>query len=183
MADSTVLFIDPNFLLLDTYSVSDENLIANQEVTSTFNPESDYVEYYVYGLNNSLLYPSLEDGTIPYSLYSLLDNDIYIDPSLDLQTYGFEQGGYNTLYNFYSNRLSSSFSSQYFISEISSDRTEIRLDSNDIEDADIISSVTDFIAERTADEYYPDFLLNFGSNRTVIANNIQLDGNTVLIKL
>ena len=183
MADSTVLFIDPNFLLLDTYSVSDENLIANQEVTSTFNPESDYVEYYIYGLNNSLLYPSLEDGTIPYSLYSLLDNDIYIDPSLDLQTYGFEQGGYNTLYNFYSNRLSSSFSSQYFISEISSDRTEIRLDSNDIDDVDIISSVTDFIAERTADEYYPDFLLNFGSNRTVIANNIQLDGNTVLIKL
>ena len=183
MADSTVLFIDPNFLLLDTYSVSDENLIANQEVTSTFNPESDYVEYYIYGLNNSLLYPSLEDGTIPYSLYSLLDNDIYIDPSLDLQTYGFEQGGYNTLYNFYSNRLSSSFATQYFISEISSDRTEIRLDSNDIDDVDIISSVTDFIAERTADEYYPDFLLNFGSNRTVIANNIQLDGNTVLIKL
>ena len=183
MANSTVLSIDPNFLLLDTYSVSDENLISNQEITSTFNPETDYIEYYVYGLNNSLLYPSLEDGTIPYSLYSLLDNDLFIDPSLDLQTYGFEQGGYNVLYNFYSNRLSSSFSTQYFISEISSDRTEIRLDSNDIEDADIISSVTSFIAERQADEYYPDFLLNFGSNRTVIANNILLDGNTVLIKL
>ena len=183
MADSTVLSIDPNFLLLDTYSVSDENLIANQEVTSTFNPETDYIEYYIYGLNNSLLYPSLEDGTIPYSLYSLLDNDVYIDPSLDLQTTGFDQGGYNTLYNFYSNRLNSSFSTQYFISEISSDRTEIRLDSNDIDDAAIISSVNDFIAERQSDEFFPDFLLNFGSNRTVIANNIQLDGNTVLIKL
>ena len=156
MTNSTVLSIDPNFLLLDTYSVSDENLISNQEITSTFNPETDYIEYYVYGLNNSLLYPSLEDGTIPYSLYSLLDNDLFIDPSLDLQTYGFEQGGYNVLYNFYSNRLSSSFSTQYFISEISSDRTEIRLDSNDIEDADIISSVTSFISERQADEYSLD---------------------------
>ena len=183
MANSTVLSIDPNFLLLDTYSVSDENLIANQEVTSTFNPETDYIEYYIYGLNNSLLYPSLEDGTIPYSLYSLLDNDVYIDPSLDLQTIGFDQGGYNTLYNFYSNRLNSSLSTQYFISEISSDRTEIRLDSNDIDDTAIISSVNDFIAERQSDEFFPDFLLNFGSNRTVIANNIQLDGNTVLIKL
>jgi hypothetical protein len=183
MADSTVLSIDPNFLLLDTYSVSDENLISNQEVTSTFNPESDYVEYYIYGLNNSLLYPSLEDGTVPYSLYSILDNELFIDPSLDLETYGFEQGSYNVLYNFYSNRLSSSFSTQYFISEISSDRTEIRLDSNEIEDADIISSVSAFIAERQTDEYFPDFLLNFGSNRTVIANNIALDGNTVLIKL
>ena len=183
MANSTVLSIDPNFLLLDTYSVSDENLIANQEVTSIFNPETDYVEYYVYGLNNSLLYPSLEDGSLPYSLYSLLDNDIYINPSLDLQTIGFDQGGYNTLYNFYSNRLNSSFSTQYFISEISSDRTEIRLDSNDIDDVDIISSVNAFILERSTDEYFPDFLLNFGSNRTVIANNIILDGNTVLIKL
>ena len=183
MANSTVLSIDPNFLLLDTYSVSDENLIANQEVTSTFNPETDYIEYYIYGLNNSLLYPSLEDGTIPYSLYSLLDNDVYIDPSLDLQTFGFDQGGYNTIYNFYSNRLNSSLSTQYFISEISSDRTEIRLDSNDIDDAAIISSVNGFIAERQSDEFFPDFLLNFGSNRTVIANNIQLDGNTVLIKL
>lgn len=183
MANSTVLSISPDFLLLDTYSVSDENLISNQEVTSTFNPESDYVEYYVYGLNNSLLYPSLEDGTIPYSLYSILDGDVYIDPSADLERFGFDQGSYNVLYNFYSNRLNSSFSSQYFISEISSDRTEIRLDSNDIEDANIISSVTAFIAEREADEFYPDFLLNFGSNRTVIANNIALDGNTVLIKL
>jgi len=183
MANSTVLSIDPNFLLLDTYSVSDENLIANQEVTSTFNPKTDYIEYYIYGLNNSLLYPSLEDGTIPYSLYSILDNDVYIDPSADLKTFGFDQGGYNVLYNFYSNRLSSSFSSQYFISEISSDRTEIRLDSNEIEDADIVSSVNAFIAERQADEYFPDFLLNFGSNKTVIANNILLDDNTVLIKL
>jgi hypothetical protein len=183
MANSTVLSIDPNFLLLDTYSVSDENLIANQEVTSTFNPGTDYIEYYIYGLNNSLLYPSLEDGTIPYSFYSLLDNDVYIDPSLDLQNIGFDQGSYNTLYNFYSNRLNSSFTTQYFISEISSDRTEIRLDSNDIDDAAIISSVNDFIAERQSDEFFPDFLLNFGSNRTVIANNIQLDGNTVLIKL
>jgi len=183
MANSTVLSIDPNFLLLDTYSVSDETLIANQEVTSTFDPQTDYIEYYIYGLNNSLLYPSLEDGTVPYSLYSILDNDVYIDPSLDLQTFGFGQGGYNVLYNFYSNRLSSSFSTQYFISEISSDRTEIRLDSNEIEDEDIISSVNAFIAERQADEFFPDFLLNFGSNRTVIANNIALDGNTVLIKL
>jgi hypothetical protein len=183
MANSTVVSIDPNFLLLDTYSVSDENLISNQEITSTFNPESDYIEYYIYGLNNALLYPSLEDGTLPYSRYSLLDDDIYIDPSLDLETYGFDQGSYNTIYNFYSNRLNSSISSQYFISEISSDRTEIRLDSNQIDDVDIINSVNEFILERTTDEYFPDFLLNFGSNRTVIANNIQLDGNTVLIKL
>jgi len=183
MVNSTVLSIDPNFLLLDTYSVSDESLISNQDVVSTFNPETDYIEYFVYGLNNSLLFPPADEGIIPYTLYSLLDNDIYIDPSKDLQTFGFDQGGYNVLYNFYSNRLASSFTKKYFISEISSDRTEIRLDSNDIEDASIISSVNQFIAERNADNYYPDFLLNFDNNKVVIANNIALDGATVLIKL
>ena len=183
MSNSTVLPIDSNFLLLETYSVSDENLISNETITSTFNTEEDYIEYFVYGLNNSLLYPLLEDGTIPYSNYSILNGNLSIDPSSDLELYGFNQGAYNTLYNFFSNRLNSSFTTQYFISEISSDRTEIRLDSNEISDPNIISSVTSFISERETDDYFPDFLLNFGSNQTIIANNIALDGATVLIKL
>ena len=183
MSNSTVLPIDSNFLLLETYSVSDENLISNETITSTFNTEEDYIEYFVYGLNNSLLYPLLEDGTIPYSNYSILNGNLSIDPSSDLELYGFDQGAYNTLYNFFSNRLNSSFTTQYFISEISSDRTEIRLDSNEISDPNIISSVTSFISERETDDYFPDFLLNFGSNQTIIANNIALDVATVLIKL
>jgi hypothetical protein len=183
MSNSTVTQINPDFLLLETYSVSDENLIATEEISSAFNPEVDYSEYYIYGLNNSLLFPPIEDGTLPYTGYSILDNDVYINPSEDLITYGYSQGSYNVIYNFFSNRLSSSLSSKYFISEISSDRTEIRLNSNDISLENIISSSLEFINERSQDEYYPDFYLNFGSNKTAIANNIALDGETVLIKL
>tara|TARA_R110001632_G_scaffold55132_5_gene135026 strand:+ start:3156 stop:8807 length:5652 start_codon:yes stop_codon:yes gene_type:complete len=183
MSNSIVIPINPDFLLLETYSVSDENLIATEEISSTFNPETDYVEYYIYGLNNSLLFPPLEDGTVPYTGYSILDNDVYITPSEDLMTYGYVQGGYNSIYNFFSNRLSSSISSNYFIAEVSSDRTEIRLNSNTIPLEEIVSSSISFINERKQDKYYPDFYLNFGSNRTVIANNIELDNDTVLIKL
>jgi len=183
MSNSTVTQINPDFLLLETYSVSDENLIATEEIPSAFNPESDYVEYYVYGLNNSLLFPSIGDGTIPYTGYFILNNDAYVNPTEDLTNSGFTQGSYNTIYNFFKNKLSSSFANNYFITEVSSDRTEIRLSSNDISPENIISSSLEFINERSQDEYYPDFYLNFGSNRTAIANNIVLDGETVLIKL
>ena len=100
MANSTVLSIDPNFLLLDTYSVSDENLISNQEITSTFNPETDYIDYYIYGLDNSLLTNTSGDSQNVYTNYSLVDNNVFIDPSDDLTSYGYEEGSYNVLYNF-----------------------------------------------------------------------------------
>ena len=91
MADSTVLSIDSNFLLLDTYSVSDENLIANQEITSTFSPETDYIEYYIYGLNNSLLSPYFSEESrnisIPYNSFSLLNGELYINPSFRFRNF------------------------------------------------------------------------------------------------
>ena len=183
MSNSTVIPINPDFLLLETYSVSDENLIAAEEIPSTFNPEVDYIEYYVYGLNNSLLFPTSDSSTLSYKGYSILDNDVYINPSNDLKVSGYTQGSYNVIYNFYSNRLNSSIGDNYFITEISSDRTEVRLSSNDVSSESIISSSLEFINERSQDEYYPDFYLNFGFNKTVIANNIALDGDTVLIKL
>ena len=95
---------------------------------------------------------------------------------------------YNISYSFYRKRASSSITEKYFISSISSDRTEIRLDSNTIENANIISSVNDFVQYRESSEYFVDFYLNFGQNQTVIANNIKLETEegidpTILIKL
>jgi len=157
--------IDPRRLTLEDYSVS------------------SYIEYFVYNLDGSLLYPKGQDSIIPYTDYQLIDNNLVLDPEKDLIDSGFFQGSYNTYYNFLSNRGGSNPSTRYFISEISSDRTEIRLTSNVIPNPTITSTINDFIAERATDPYYPDFFLNFGENKLVIANNIALDGNTVLIKL
>ena len=81
-------------------------------------------------------------------------------------------GTFNIVYNFYRRRLASDSFSNYYISEISSDRKEIRLDSNIIENGEIISSTNDFIEYRDASPYFVDFYLNFGKNQTIIANNI-----------
>jgi hypothetical protein len=77
---------------------------------------------------------------------------------------------------------------QLYISEISSDRTEIRLDSTSLTESDIVEQTNIFIQERENSAYFLDFYLNFGDNNLFISNNISLDNQdptnpTVLIKL
>ena len=183
MTEARIALVDPTTFELEEYSTSDENLISSIEVSTLFNPSTDYIEYYIYNPNNGgLVFPPSEVSA-NYTNYTLEDNILSINPESDLKVSGYLEGTYNTFYNFLSTRLSSNFNQRYYISEISSDRTEIRLDSNTISTENIISSSLDFIQERNTDEYFPDFYLNFGSNQLVIANNILLDTDTVLIKL
>ena len=183
MAEAKITQVNPTSFELEEYSVADETLISSIEVDTLFNPSTDYVEYFIYNPNNGgQVFPPF-DSPSNYNNYTLEDNILAINPEEDLRVNGFEDGTYNTFYNFLSVRLSSNFFQRYFISEISSDRTEIRLISNDISPEEIITSTTEFIQERNEDEFFPDFYLNFGNNQLVIANNILLDEGTILIKL
>ena len=170
--------LNPDDFSFETYSTSDENLLNVNFSSSVFNPTVDYVEFFIYDLNNNII-----NSVIGYDSYSLLDNNLYVDPINDTISNNIDTGVVNVLYNFYQPIISSSLTSYYYISEISSDRTELRLKSNDIPTDSIISSVNEFIQYRNSQEYFPDFYLNFGDNQLVIANNIKLDNGTVLIKL
>jgi hypothetical protein len=175
--------IDPTTLELQTYSTQDQNLISSFDVTNTFTSSVDYIEYTVYDFNqNQLLYVN------NFSNYSILDNNLQIDPEQDLTIYGFSEGQYITNYNFFTNILGSSKDNTYYISEISPDRTEIRLDSNIINPLTVITDVSNYVTQLQTSNYYADFYLNFGNNQLIIANNILLDNSnpvdpTVLIKL
>jgi hypothetical protein len=183
MADQTnIISLNPNTFSSEVYSSVDASLITSLNEDNTYDLTSDYVEFFVYSLNNSIVAPFGNDGT--FTNYRVIDNELYIDPETDTIRAGVSTGTVNTLYNFYRKRLSSSPQSTYYIKEISSDRTEIRLDSNIISREDIITSTNEFISYREQDQTFPDFYLNFGSNTLLIANNIMLaDDNTVLIKL
>ena len=76
----------------------------------------------------------------------------------------------------------------YYIDEISSDRTEIRLNTTEIPNIDVVTLTNDFISEIQNSPFgYIDFYLDFGDNQLVIANNILLDNicihNLFLISL
>lgn len=184
-SDITINQLDPNTFEYQTYMSADENLIASSDLDTVFSSLTDYIEYYIYDQNQTLVYPF---ETVSLVRYDIREGDVILNPVSNLQDLGFDIGSYNILYSFYRKRLSSNISEKYFISEISSDRTEIRLDSNTIANELIISSTNDFIEYRETAEYFVDFYLNFGNNQTVIANNIKLETDenldpTVLIKL
>jgi hypothetical protein len=175
--------IDPKKLTLETYLPEDVSIIGEFFDSVQFNPSTDYIEYYVYSSNGVLLYPLGPQQTIAIVNYTIEDNNLNLNPEKDLLNSGFDKGIYNTYYNILSNRCASSLFEQFFISEISSDRTEIRLSTNNIPEDRFLPLTEQFILERSTDPYYPDFYLNFGENQLLIANNIQLDQNTILIKL
>lgn len=183
--DKTVYIqnIDSKTLELQTYSPEDQNLISNFDLENTFTSSVDYVEYIVYDFNKTqLLYID------NFKNYSILNNKIQLTPKDDLTLYGFEEGQYITNYNFFKNILGSSPDKRYFISEISADRTEIRLDTNTIDNKDVIEHVSNYVIQLEQSSYYKDFNLNIGNNQVIIANNILLDNSspnnpTVLIKL
>jgi c-di-GMP-related signal transduction protein len=72
---------------------------------------------------------------------------------------------------------------RFYIKDISSDRTELRLSSNFISSSTILETYPEFIAQLAGSSYFDGFYLNFGDNKIVIAINSQLDGTEVLIKL
>jgi hypothetical protein len=177
--------VDPITFELQDYSVQDSNIIAKFEIDTVFSQSTDYIEYFIFDENQNLIFPSTTQELLTYNVKN---GDVLLSPDQDLSRLGFDEGVYFISYNFYRKRLASSISSNYYISSISSDRTEIRLDSNTISNEDIISSANEFIQYRNQSSYFVDFYLNFGSNNLAIANNIRLDTSivndpTILVKL
>ena len=178
--------LNPKNFEFQNYMDKDTALIAMSQQDTVFEKDTDYIEYCVYDETKRKVFPI--DNTITLSSYDILQGDVSLYPEKDLRSLGFDKNIYNILYNFYRRHLSSSPTQQYYIKEISSDRKEIRLDSNIISNGDIISSTNQFIEYREQKGYFVDFYLNFGNNKTVIANNIKLDTTladdpTILIKL
>lgn len=165
------------------YQPSDTALISSFDTESVFDSNVNYIEYHIYN-GNKLLVDTVEN----LDTFRIYDNQVYIDPEQDLESRVFQDGQYYSVYNFLTPALSSSFQETYYISEISQDRTEIRLASTDILGGDIVDGATALKTLIDSTPYYQDFYLNFGNNNLVIANNVLLDDSdlenpTVLIKL
>ena len=187
-----VNIIDPVNFTLQSYNSQDENLISQFGVDTVLTGSS-YIEFFIYDNNKSLL-----NSNFNYNSYTI-ENDgqsagnnnevseIFLSPEVDVENQGFSEGEYIAYYNFFTKRVGDP-NTNLFISEISSDRTEIRLDSNILSNLDIIEQANNFIQFREDSDYFVDFYLNFGDNNLIIANNIKLsdettDDPTIVVKL
>jgi hypothetical protein len=187
-----IIQIDPQSLTSQTYGGQDTSLLTSFNVNTSLSSGS-YIEYFVYDNNQFLLsedysfteYTILADGQSAGNGGNI--SQIIIDPEASLVNSGFNQGEYTSYFNFFNKQIGSNLQ-QLYITEISSDRTEIRLDSTSLTNADIVEQANSLIQQRENSPYFLDFYLNFGGNNLAIANNIQLDNTdpnnpTILIKL
>jgi hypothetical protein len=177
--------VDPNTFQLQNYTAADDSLISYYTEEVTFDPAEDYLEYFILDLNKNILFSNVAG----YPNYRIHNTEILIDPQQDLELHGYEEGQYYTVYNFLRRKLSSSPNSTLYIQSISTDRTEVRLNTTSISNLNLIT-LTDELEKSLSDPLTQDvdFYLDFGNNKLVIANNIFLDNTnpsdpTVLIKL
>ena len=173
-----ILPINPDTFEIQEYNSSDRDLLTLSVLDTTFSQSSDYIELTVYDENQNLI-QEINNLTT----YTVKQGDVLLNPEKDLIDLGLDIDSYFSNYTFYRKRLDSSPTEKYYISNISSNRTEIELSSNQIVEEDVIFSTNEFIQYRENANYFVDFYLNFGDNQTIVANNIKLSNEKVLIKL
>ena len=171
-----IIQVDPTTFEFQQYTEEDNILISSSRLDTAFSSSTDYIEYYAYDENKSLIFP-LETNIPAWSLknYSTIEGDTCLYPAEDINEIGYDGGQFYSTYNFYRKLLASDITINYYISEISADRTELRLKSNVISDEDMIQSGNEFITAREESGYFYDFLLNFGNDQQAIANNFKVD--------
>ena len=190
MEKVSIQYSGPGFVQ-QTYSPEDNRLVASDFIASDFGDTSDYIEFFVYDANKNLIdytydakdyYPNPNSGVASNRYSSLV-----LDPEADLKKLGYNRGLLNIQYNFFRKLFNSNYGTFYWIKEISSSRTELKVSSQVLSDTIIRDGFTQYQSYITSKNYFPDFYLNFGNNELIIANNVayvdDADGGNLLIKL
>jgi len=173
------------------YSQKDDSLITNSYIYTNFGDPNDNIEFFISDLNGIILDKVYNaSGYIPSPSINPstgLFNSITIDPQKDLASRGYTRGSLNIQYNFLRNLFNSSYGRFFWIKDISTSRTEIKLSSQNISNSDILNGFNQYQTYIASLNYFNDFYLNFGNNQHIIAVNVAYtedeDGAYLLIKL
>ena len=172
---------------------SQKELVDQFAINQLFAKESNKLEIHVYSLDNQLL--KSEQNFTKYT--QLLNSagagkegasNIYLDPVLDAKDLGYERGDVRLLYNFLDNLYSEAkIASKFFIKEISSDKTELRLLTFEIDDAKLLEVTNELKKNLLDNSYFSDYKLNFLDNQLISVINIDTlvvdDELSVVVKL
>ena len=135
-----------------------------------FLPNGAYVDT-LYNINYNVVLKENPNGeTIKY---------VVLDIHNDLRDARLIPGPYKVVYNFFRNVIGSSErENRLFISDISSDRKEIKLSLTDPNDLVSRKELSDFVLEYMAgSKYMMPVVLNFGQNNIVHVINVTSDGD------
>lgn len=171
--------------------IKDKVLVGPYSINNTFNTDSDFIDVHFYTLEGELLKSQLNYKGASQSLLSAGAgktgaSNLEVNPSQDAIANGFRNGDVLLTYNFISDLFSNSvIAKKFYIEEISSDRTEIRLLTLELTDEELTTKVAQIKAKLENSAYFSDFKLDFGKNNihTVINVDVQPYRNTVSLLL
>lgn len=186
-----IIPVDP--IGLEVFSDKDVQVVEQFKVNTTYDAIQHKIELHVY-TEDSLLIDSYYD----YRNEKLLQgsetagttgaSQLTIDPEQDAVNLGYSYGGVSFVYNFLDNLYSENIrGGEFFIEEISEDRTEIRLLTNQVEEKAIVEYTNNIKQDLASTSYFNEFRLNLKDNDLIIGINIDnqdyRDYKSVIVKL
>jgi hypothetical protein len=176
----------------EVFKQSDKELLQSFTVNSTFDSSKHLVELHILTLSDELI-----ESDYNYNNYSILQGGqvgtvgasvLSIDPIRDVKAYDYNTGGVKLLYHFYNDIFTKDKSTaEFFIQEISPDRTELRLNNLTIPADQVISSATEVKNALDSQSFFKELRLNFKNNDLFIVTNIDItyqgDNPLVTVKL
>ena len=195
---SSLTQIDPSTLFINGFELSSQSIIPSQDYSGSFTQDLNNIEFYIYNAANQIQYSDYDftNYTITAGTNSTgtSTNKINLTPEQDVYNEGYTNGKLTAVYNFVNHELSSSITNPYYLSEISSDRTEIRLKSNFISNENMLTSFISFEETLKTADYFDEFYISFGDNENHIGVNTKIElpegevngvpvQNSILIKL
>ncbi len=213
---ASVTYADPASIASSGFPFASNNIVPSQTISGSFDPDSyqSYIEFFIYDYNKNIVITNhdYKDWQINENVNtestqinttftddqgiqqletftgSINTDFIEVNPIDDVTKYGINTGDVYTLYNFITTHLGSNAEITFFIDEISSNRTEVRLKSNEISDANIEFGYNKLKNQLDSQLYFDEFYINLFANDYATGVNILLDkdeenGYSVLIKL
>ena len=194
--------INPSYLSNDDFNLEDQNIIPNTLLTSSFTPGENFVEFFVYDANSNLVdsyydwenWTVIENSNRDQLSQSYVDNatgltvvekpsttvatdQIELSPESDLYNSGYENGILYSTYNFINYELGSTVDNPFYLSEISSDRTEISIRSNTIPFQDIQKGYATLKNQIEDSRFFDEFYVSFFNNDYFIGVNCLITGS------
>jgi hypothetical protein len=157
------------------YNPQDENLIKSVYISRNFGQPEDYVEYNIFDSKGVLLTTTYDVDTfrtVDPDPETNLYTTIKFDPEFDVKSEGFTTGKVQITYNVFRKLFKSGLQNLFWIKDISTDRTELKVYRNDLSNLELQQLFFEFNTLFVSKAYYQDFLLNFGDGVNLIGVNI-----------
>ena len=190
---SSVSIVDPSTLFTDGYELTNQNVIESTDYEGSFIQNKNNIEFYIYDSSKTLIYSdynffqyntvvtadSRDEYDVKTGRTDTRINEVVLQPERDITNQGFSNGNMYAVYNFINPELGSSIDIPYYLAEISSDRTEIRLKSNSISTGEMKSTSISLQQRLSDTTFFDEIYISFGNNEYHVGVNMKYDDSLI----